>query len=256
MRFIAEPLIMKKIILLLCILGSLYARSQFDSLSWARSFPITGYMLSLTDSIKLVQVQLPPSVVIKEGQMGIVKGIYRGDYADTNMLGGGRCQLIKGDYYYFAIRVPESRASPREGDLLYMILNGAAVFRGMITQLACYYIGLQDVYETPFYDRFGVFEKWTQQDEEALIGKLLEDVAFTGKYFLENNPAMNAKIESGRFAGQMVLNAMINSERSDITGFLEYMILRPKLYAGKEWKFSEIFATWLAAGTPGLVKNN
>ena len=66
---------------------------------------------------------------------------------------------------------------------------------------------------------------------------------------------MNVKIKGGKYDGKLVLNTMMICGKGDVTDFLEYMIARPRLYAGHEWKISEIFATWLSEGTPTVIKN-
>ena len=66
---------------------------------------------------------------------------------------------------------------------------------------------------------------------------------------------MNLKIGSGKYKDKMVLNTMIACSKKDVSDFLEYMIARPRLYAGNEWKLCEIFATWLVSGAPRVVRN-
>jgi hypothetical protein len=65
---------------------------------------------------------------------------------------------------------------------------------------------------------------------------------------------MNVNIQSGKFEGKPVLNVMTASTQQDVIDFFEYMIARPNLYAGHEWKVSEIFATWLTGGAPTVIK--
>ncbi len=65
---------------------------------------------------------------------------------------------------------------------------------------------------------------------------------------------MNAPIKSGAYSGKLLLNAMMACTQQDVSDFLEYMIARPVLYAGHEWKVAEIFATWLTEGAPTVVK--
>ena len=229
--------------------------SQQDSTKgWVRAFPITDYMIDLTDSVKLIQIHLYEGTSIKEKQVGLLKGIYRDRHSDTMTIGAGRCYLIKGEYYYFTVNYKQTGILPREGDLVYTFVEKPKVYKGQIIMLATYFIGLQSVYEERFFDRYFVFREWTKQKEEALIDSLLADIHFTGNYFLENNPGMNVKVTGGRYDGEMVLTTMIKSTRKDLTDFLDYIIARPRLYAGKEWKISEIFATWLSAGAPSVIK--
>ncbi len=245
---------MNKLLLVLFFLVSVKTFGQKDTTRLMRAFPITNYIVDISDSIKLVQVLLPDGVTIADKQIGLLKGMYRDTRSDTMTIGIGRCNLIKGNYYYFTINYKQSGKLPREGDLLFTPMYKTPVYWGNITRLASYYIGLKDVYERPLYDRYTVFLKWTKSDEETLIDSIVSEIHFTGDYFLKNDPGMNVKIKSGKYDGKLVLNIMIACGKQDITDFIEYMIARPNLYAGHEWKVSEIFATWLSEGAPTVVK--
>ncbi len=201
-----------------------------------------------------MQVQLPKGLRIADNQMGLLRGMYRESRADTGTIGAGRCQLIKGDYFYFTIMCKPNGKQPKAGDLLYTFMDKSPVYRAHCIPLACQFIGLLDVYGKALYDRYAVFSQWTKSDEETLLNAIVSDVHFTGDYFLKENPAMNAPIKSGAYSGKLLLNAMMACTQQDVSDFLEYMIARPVLYAGHEWKVSEIFATWLTEGAPTVVK--
>lgn len=245
---------MNRSLLLFCAFFSVKCFAQPDTAKWIRAFPITGYMVDINDSIKLVQIQLPDGVAIPEKQVGLLKGIFRDKHSDTITLGMGRCNLVKGDYYYFTINIKKSGGTPREGDLLFTFVKRTPVYEGQVIKLASYYISLQNVYEKSLFDRHSVFSYWQKSDEASLIDSMVADIHFTGNYFLENNPAMNIKIKGGRYDGKMVLNTMIIAARKDVTDFLDYIIARPNFYEGKEWKISEIFATWMSEGAPTVMK--
>jgi hypothetical protein len=247
-------LLMRNSILLLCIFFSLKAFTQPGASRWVRAFPVTGYFNDIGDSIKVVQVRLPDGVTVPEKQLGLLRGIYRDKHSDTVVIGAGRCHLIKGDYYYFTINYKQSGRQPREGDLLFTMVDPTEVYNGQVLKLASYFIGLQNVYEKAFYDRDAIFSNWEKSNEATLVDSLVADIHFTGNYFLENNPQMNVKIKGGRYDGSSVLNTMVISNRKDVIDFLDYVIARPRLYAGHEWKISEIFATWLSEGAPTVVK--
>lgn len=246
---------MKKILFTLFLLASGTVFGQNDTTQWLRAFPITNYIMNLTDTVRLVQVHLPDGLSFNEKQLGVLKGTYRGNHSDTITIGSGRCNLIKGDYYYFTIDYIKSGKQPREGDLIYTFMNKPAVYRGNMLRLASYYIGLLDVYDNLLYDRYTIFFKWTERDEAAVMDSIVSDIRFTGDYFLKNSPEMNIKIKSGKNAGKPVLNTMMACGKKEVTDFFEYMIARPALYAGQQWKVSEIFATWLSEGAPTVLKN-
>lgn len=237
--------------LFLFLLAALHSHAQDNQ--QPRAFPITDYMVELDDSTKVVQLQLPASISIPEKKLGLLKGMYRDKAADTVSIGSGRCHLIKGNYYYFTIRLGKSRVQPKAGDLLYMMMDKPVVYPGLIPRIAAHYIGLKDVYEKPLYNRYAVFSYWKQDMEERLLDTLVADIRFTGDYFLKNEPSMNVAIKSGPREGKLVLNTMISCTRKDVIDFLEYMIARPFVYAGTEWKASEVFATWLMEGGPTVV---
>jgi hypothetical protein len=246
---------MNKILLSLFFFFSLTSFGQKDTSKVIRAFPITDYMMDIGDSIKVVQVNLTGGTRFVEKQIGLLKGIYRDQHADTATIGTGRCNLIKGDYYYFTINYKESGIPPRAGDLLFTMVDKTPIYYGDIAPLASQYIGMKNLYEIPFYDRYTIFSAWSKSDEEAALDSMVADIHFGGNYFLTNNPSMNVKIGSGKYKDKMVLNTMIACGKRDVADFLEYMIARPRLYAGTEWKLCEVFATWLVSGAPTVLKN-
>lgn len=245
---------MRYILNLLFVLMVFRASSQADTDKWVRAFPITGYMVDLNDSVKLVQIELPDDLKIAEKALGLVKGVYVDKHSDTVQKGYGRCQLIKGNYYYFAIGQNKSGTALKEGDLLYTQLEPSPVFNGMVPKLALHFIRLQDVQGENFYDRFDVFRYWTKDNEKMILDSMLKDIRFTGQYFLENDASMNQIIGTGSFQGQYLLQVMKDCKTEWLTAFIDYVLVRPRLYAGRDWKISEIFATWLNAGAPMVIK--
>lgn len=249
MRSCGYNLCMKRILLPLLCLFFLRAAAQQDD-GYARAFPITDYVTDLNDSTFLVQLYLPKGPQLREKMMGLLQGRYNDKLADTGRLGGGRCQLIKKDYYYFSISHKASARRPVEGDLLYVMLPATTAYRKLLGKLASHYIELDNVYDEPFYDREAIFTSWTPGEEKAAIDSMVSDIHFTGDYFLKNNPDQNILISSGDYTGKKVLDVMMNATAKDVTDFLSYVSVRPALYAGRQWKVTEVFATWLTSGAP------
>ena len=79
--------------------------SQKDSAEVLFAYRITDYTVKLNDSVTIVQVNLPEGwpVSIHDKQMAILKHRYENGAIDTTLVGWGRCNLIKGNYYYFTI---------------------------------------------------------------------------------------------------------------------------------------------------------
>lgn len=245
---------MKQALLIFLLSACIHANAQPDTSKWLRGFPVTDYILDMNDSVKLVQVELPDDLQFREKQLGLLKGIYTDKHSDTVQKGYGRCQLIKGNFYYFAISNNNSGTAIKAGDLLYTLMDKTDAYPGLVPKLASHFIRLQNVYEENFYDRYGVFRYWTETEEKAILDSMAADIRFTGDYFLENDPSMNKEIGNGHFKGQNILQVMKECKRATVQDFLEYMIARPRLYAGRQWKLAEIFATWLAAGAPSVIK--
>lgn len=240
---------MKRMLLPLLCLLFLRATAQPDD-GYARAFPITDYVMDLNDSTFLVQLYLPKGPQLREKEMGLLQGRYNDKPADTGRLGGGRCQLIKKDYYYFSISHKTGARKPVAGDLLYVMQPSTSAYRKLLGKLATHYIELDNVYDEPFYDRDAILTTWTAENEKAAIDSMVNDVHFTGDYFLKNNPDQNILITSGDYTGKKVLDVMIKATAKDLTDFLSYLTVRPALYAGRQWKVTEVFATWLTNGAP------
>lgn len=247
--------VMRKLIFLSLFFQSFSLYAQTDTTKWLRAFPITDYMIDLNDSTRLVQLQLPDDLPLKDKQLGIIYGVYNGSKNETVQKGYGRCNLIKGNYYYFSIGNNTSGLALKKGDLLYTFMDKTDIYFGLIPRLASHFIRLQNVYEEPLFDRYSVFNNWSKEDEQKLIDSLVADIKFTGKYFIENNPSIDKPIISGDYKGKKTLYVMTECKQVDVSNFINYIIARPRLYAGKDWKISEIFATWLSEGAPTVIKD-
>lgn len=238
---------------LLCIV-SLAATGQPDSSRWLRGFPITDYMVDLNDSVRLVQLEMPEDIQLKEKQLGMLWGVYSNGKEETVQKGYGRCQLIKGQYFYFAIGNNSSGFALKKGDLLYTFMDKTPIWYGQVPKLAGHFIRLQNVYEEPFYDRYAVFRSWSEAREKAILDSMITDIRFTGKHFFDTDRSMDKPITKGDYKGKTILQMMMDCTAADLRDFMDYILARPRLYAGLDWKVSEIFATWLSEGAPKVVK--
>ncbi len=70
----------------------------------------------------------------------------------------------------------------------------------------------------------------------------------------EENNNQNMLITEGKFKSQKLFAAMQAVTVADIKDFLGYINVKPGKYAGHAWKFSEIMATWMAAGAPTVIQ--
>ena len=245
---------MRRYLLSVLLLHSVFVHAQGEPAKWLRAFHITDYMVKLNDSTMLVQIIPGDGVQILDKQYGTVRGVYHDGPADTVSKGFGRCQLIKGDYYYFAIGHNESKLPILAGDLLYTVVPKSPDCSGSLPGIALHRIVLTDVYDQPFYDSLRILENWTDANEANALDTMVRDIRFTADYFLKNQSSMNVDVTTGPYKGTKVLNVMLTATKNDITDFLGYIIARPRIYAGRTWKMSEIFATWVVNGAPGVVK--
>ncbi len=73
-------------------------------------------------------------------------------------------------------------------------------------------------------------------------------------YEMVLDPSMDKPIISGEFKSQPILQVMKACQAGYLKDFLDSVLAKPSLYAGKQWKLSEIFATWLLHGAPSVIK--
>jgi len=216
------------------------------------AFRITDYIVKLTDSAVLVQVESARgNLGIAEKQLGLLKANYSN--GDTVTIGAGKCQLIKGSFYYFAIQLNNKERWPKKDDLLYTKAEYPATYKGQVYNLLRLSINLQHVNGGPFYSfAFPVFGDKSQ--EGSVIDSLVTDIKYTGREMQQQDNGQDRTIASGRFKNKKLFAAMQEITSGDMADFLDYMIARPLMYAGNDWKIAEVFATWMDGGTPTVVK--
>jgi hypothetical protein len=245
---------MRLLFIFLLVIKITNVQGQFDTTNKClRAFPITDYMVALNDSTTVVQIELPDDIKISDLQIGVLYGRFKSLASDAVEKGAGKCHLIKKPFYYFAIKGAKGK-QPEKGDLIYTYIDRSPIYNGRFPKLAAHFIRLQNVYGDNLYDRFEVFRSWKLTDEKNLMDSLKADIQFTGRYFLENDPSIDKPIGSGIYSGQKTLYVMAECQILDLERFLDYVLARPRNYAGAEWKISEIFATWLSEGAPIVQK--
>jgi len=229
--------------------------SQKDSAEVMFAYKITDYTVKLNDSATVVQVNLPGAwpVSIQDKQMAILKHRYDNGSLDTTIVGWGRCNLIKGNYYYFTIH-KYGLQEPKQGDLLYTKCKVAAYYNSTLFGIIRHAIDLTDVYENQFYHSMDIFSL-NAQKEKAILDSMVADIRFTGNAMKKQMPEQNQVIPGGLFNGKKLFDAMEMTTRKELEEFLKYIIARPENYAGNTWKVSETYATWITSGSPQVIKN-
>ena len=229
--------------------------SQKDSVDVLFAFRITDYQVKLNDSVTVAQVNLPDGlpISIKKNQIGILKHRYVNGTLDTTLIGWGRCHLIKGSYYYFAIHKYHEE-EPEQGDVLYTQCKTPAYYKSRLFDINRHAINLTAVDESQFYHSAEIFQL-DQQKEKTLLDSMIADIKFTGTTMKKQMPEQNQKVEGGLFDGKKLFDAMEITTRIELEEFLKYIVARPERYAGNTWKLSEIYATWMINKTPQVIPN-
>lgn len=229
--------------------------SQKDSVDVMFAYRITDYTVKLNDSVTIVQVNLPDAwpVSINEKQMGILKHRYENGALDTTVVGWGRCNLVKGDYYYFTIH-KYGVQEPKQGDLLYTKCKMTPYYKSNLFEIRRHGIDLTDVYENQFYHAMDIFSL-NAQKEKIILDSMVADIKFTGNAMKKQMPQQNFAITGGLFKGKKLFDAMELTTRKELEEFLKYMVARPQNYAGNTWKLSEVYATWINSNSPQVIEN-
>jgi hypothetical protein len=183
----------------------------------------------------------------------ILKHRYENGNLDTTLIGWGRCNLIKGDYYYFSVH-KYSNEEPEEGDLLYTKCKTLPFYKSLLFDVNSHAINLTTVYEDQFYHAADLFQL-NAQKEKILLDSMVADIHFTGTEMKKQMPDQNQLVKGGLFDGKKIFEAMETTSRKELEEFLKYVIARPVKYAGNTWKLSEIFATWVINKSPQVTAN-
>lgn len=214
------------------------------------ALPITDYVIEAGDSIIIVQVKLPQELSIKQKTYGLVRSVFNKPGDSVITVGSGRCQLIKGEYYYYGLLKKYMPRKPQPGELLYTDVTVPKFYAGTLFNAIRHSITLNSVQDVVIANLAAALQLKSSDEEMQLLTKLQEDVKFTGKVMHEENNNQDMLITEGKFKTQKLFTAMQAVTIADVKYFLEYMDARPEKYAAHTWKFSEIMATWMVSGAP------
>jgi hypothetical protein len=221
------------------------------------AFVISDYIVTANDSISIVQLQLPkePKIRIDINQVGVLKHNYTNAKEDTTRVGWGKCDLIKNAYRYFGIRLYKKTNKPLKNDIIYTAISYPAKYKGLFYGLIKNAVYISRITGENFYE-FNTPAALNEQTENNLIDSLVADIKYTATQMLLQNDGQDQPLKDGIFAGKKLFAAMLTTTNKNVKDFIAYIIARPQIYTGNTWPIAEIFATWMAAGTPTVVKNN
>jgi hypothetical protein len=229
--------------------------SQADTSQKFFAFRINDYKVKLNDSVIIVQVSLPDAwpLRVQKGQMAVLKHRFEsGKPYDTSIIGWGRCDLIKSNYYYFGIHHDQEQ-EPQQGDLLYTKMSVPVVYNGVLYKAGSHAISFTKVDESQFYYNVDIFSMQKEKEAE-ILDSMAADIQFTGKAMLKQSPEQDRDVKGGIYDGKKLFTAMQQVKRSEVEEFLNYVIAWHGKYAGNVWKISEVFATWMINATPAAKK--
>lgn len=212
------------------------------------ALPVTDYIVEAGDSVIIVQVKLPAGLSIKQKNFGLIRSVFNNPGDSVITVGSGRCQLIKGEYYYYGLLKKYMPRKPLAGELLYTDVTGPKFYAGTLFNAVRHSLIINSVQGDLIASLNTVMQIKTSEDEMPWLTKLQEDVKFTGKVMHEENDKQDMVIKDGKFKTQKLFTAMQAITVADVTDFLDYINAKPEKYAGHTWKFSEIMATWMVSG--------
>jgi hypothetical protein len=219
-------------------------------------FLFSSYIQKVNDSLAIVQVELPTFSVfdIKANTVGLLTHQYNAtlDY-DSTTIGYGKCNLIKGKFHYFGIHLHKNQ-TPKEGDILKLALKLEDCYKGLLFTASIHHILFTTVDGREFYHWQAPF-LWTKESEEQnFYNMMVTDIKYTGNEMYKQMPTENKIIDIGIYKGKKLFDVMQNCTVKELKVFLHYMKMRPKIYSGKTWKISELYATWIDGGAPTFVE--
>ncbi len=128
-------------------------------------------------------------------------------------------------------------------------LRNAPKYKNVLYDVLRRNIRMTDVYgEKDMFTFSDLASNYSSLAETKLMKAMVKESAFVAEAMAEQMDS--PPVTKGRMKGTDLFSAMKNVNRQDIRDFLLYVSIAPRKYAGKTWKFSEVFATWIDAGCP------
>lgn len=182
-----------------------------------------------------------------ESLQGEVQGIYKEGETDRNKVLGTAKLLDSNDKGL--IFEWKNDAKIQIGDLIALnITIEKPAYENIFFHLALKNIRLTSVFGEPFIDNNTMLFNGRAYSMSPIHDMILEDMKLVAKEMRQKMD--EPRIESGLYQGYGLFSAMNVSTMEDINIFLEYIEARPLKYQGREWKLSEIYATWLVSDSP------
>lgn len=142
---------------------------------------------------------------------------------------------------------------PTQGDLMLIdYISPHFLLNSTLFDLGSYGIYFERTMEdegTMFYTQRDLILHDNPVFAVKIYSAMLDDVHALAEYLMQNSAAQYTQtIPGGRLAGLPMLDAMSRTEIGDVIDFLEFVQAYPAKYLATDWRFTEVFATWLING--------
>jgi len=210
--------------------------------------PVVYQPDQLNDGTWLLLLKKRTSVKLIPNQTFVLRGVYRTIISDTATVGTGKVGEEQKTKY--TAYVTTSSGLPQAGDIAFLLVNGLKVRKDVFFHLGRYHIELTTVTDSLIYTADEALQQWTTSKTNAVIKAIQHDLSFTVDAMRQQGDNQDRTIEKGRFKDKKVFDVMAVATPIEIQRFLNYIYAYKHLYWGKQWKASEVYATWLANGAP------
>jgi hypothetical protein len=217
--------------------------------------PISSVTTTENDTISIAMIRLSAftNLIIKEQTTVVVHHVFvTNKDEDTTIIAKGKCQLIKGQYYYFGVR-HKANEIPQQGDILSMLVEKPVCYEGLLYDMSRNSITFTTVDGKEFYNWETPFLLTKEEEETPYFKHIVSDIQYTGKEMVKQMPEANKLVVGGLFDQQKLFDVMQKVTVAQVQEFFKYMKARPRKYTGQQWKVSEVFATWVDAGAPQVI---
>lgn len=215
-------------------------------------YPVTKVETVSADSIR---------IIIQAGRYdGITDSVWQGaiisKYDGANQsrpFGLVNCYLRQvGNNFSVAMATNDSSLVVKVGDLVELKTRMPIYWRSLdIANSAGTAIGMLDNYKQPLYNtRYLHYyaDSLSNKEIAGMIKMQVEEIAEMMKE--DSSDYKDLKYHNGIFGGKNLIEAMDKTTAADLRLFLAFVNEYPRKYIGQEYKFSEIYATWIINSTP------
>ncbi len=208
----------------------------------------------LSDAAKnyLISVDIPFCFQVEKGSTAQITGRWE-DYEPerTEMEATARVQSLEEAGAVLKVKLQQYQPV-YEGDLVLLSGNlNCDLVPSRTLELAKNAVLLTDIYGTYFYDLRTALMAESDEIDVQLLDAIVADIKMVGAEMAtqgEEDPVVSGPL----YAGSSLFSAMQETRISDVQYFLDYVVANPVKYRGHSWKVSEVYATWLVNGAPGV----